>query len=109
MSAREARPGLADARVVAAVGVSRIDLIADVVARAVVGARLQLRGSLGAADAATLHASAASAALVLDLRGPRLVIVLRLARRAATRAERHDDPSQDSRSLYFSLDLRRLF
>lgn len=25
------------------------------------------------------------------------------------RAERHDDPSQDSRSLYFSLDLRRLF
>ena len=27
----------------------------------------------------------------------------------SARAEKHDDPSQDSRSLYFSLDLRRLF
>ena len=33
----------------------------------------------------------------------------RLRLTANGRSEKHDDPSQDARSLYFSLDLRRLF
>ena len=62
----------------------------------------------GTSSAAALHSSCTFAELQL-LADQELPAMLRLRVTLGGRMERHDDPSQDSRGFYFSMDLRRVF
>jgi len=70
--------------------------------------RYDLRASAASDAVNALHSSYTFVELGL-IGDQRLAGAMRLRAFATGRLERHDDPSQDSRSLYISCELRRLF